>query len=205
MNNIKNTLLKLIFIFFPVLLVILTSCSQEQVKKQTNQKVTPQNKQGVSNLDKNRFKLATTALKNGELKKSEKLFFDFIKHNPDIASPYSNLALIFYKHNDFNKSFKYINKAIKLNPKQPESYNLRAQLYIKNGDIHKAKDDYLLAIETKPDYLLAHYNLALLYDIYLQEIELAVKHYKIYLSLINTPDEPTKEWLNHLEGTLKDA
>jgi len=65
--------------------------------------------------------------------------------------------------------------------------------------------DYLKAIEIKPAYANAQYNLALLYDIYLQEIELAIKHYEIYTSLLKKPDEATQEWINHLKGTLKNA
>ena len=69
----------------------------------------------------------------------------------------------------------------------------------------EAKNDYLKAIQLKPDYINAQYNLALLYDIYLQDIKSAIQHYEIYLSLIDKPDEPTLEWVNHLKGTLKNG
>ena len=98
-----------------------------------------------------------------------------------------------------------MNKALELNPKQAQALNIRAQLYIKDGKIHKAKDDYIKAIKIKPDYINAQYNLALLYDIYLQEIELAITHYKIYLSLLKKTDVITKEWVTHLEGALNDG
>ncbi|MFV9615434.1 MAG: tetratricopeptide repeat protein, partial [Gammaproteobacteria bacterium] len=79
---------------------------------------------------------------------------------------------------------------------------LRGQLFVTKRKIHDAKKDYEKAIELKPDYSNAHYNLALLYDIYLQEMALAIKHYETYLSLIKKPDEATQEWVNHLKGVL---
>ncbi len=85
------------------------------------------------------------------------------------------------------------------------AYNLRAQLQLKKGAIKQAQQDYLKAIELYPDYTIAHYNLALLYDIFLQEIALAIEHYSIYLSLLDKEDENTRDWINHLKNTLKNG
>ncbi len=85
--------------------------------------------------------------------------------------------------------------------KDPQNPLLPLVLFHK-GKINDAKKDYIKAIELKPDYINAHYNLALLYDIYLQEITLAIKHYETYLSLLKKTDEATQEWVNHLRGTL---
>jgi len=158
----------------------------------------------ISSSEREKYRKAIAALDNGQLEQAKNIFSEISDANPSLAGPYTNIALIHYKNKKYVDSFKLTEKAIKLNPKQAEAYNLRGQLNIAAGKVHDAKKDYREAIKLKPDYANAQYNLALVYDIYLQEIELAIKHYEIYMSLLKSPDEPTKEWISHLKGTLKD-
>lgn len=158
----------------------------------------------ISSSEREQYSKAIAALNEGKLEQAKSIFSDISDDNPSLAGPYTNIALIQYKNKKYVDSFKLAEKAIKLNPKQAQAYNLRGQLNITAGKVHDAKKDYLKAIKLKPDYTNAQYNLALVYDIYLQEIELAIKHYEIYISLLKSPDEPTKEWISHLKGTLKD-
>lgn len=190
-------------------MLISVSCSTETVKPvaspgQQGKPAGPAKAVTISGSDREQYRTALTALNNGNSEQAAKIFTDMISSNPDLAGPHSNLALIQYKNKKYVESFKLTEKAIQLNPKQAQAYNLRGQLNITAGKVHDAKSDYLKAVELKPDYANAHYNLALVYDIYLQEIELAIKHYQRYMSLLKQPDEPTKEWISHLKGTLKD-
>ena len=147
------------------------------------------------------YQVGIDAMKKGEHAKAQRTFRKFIRSKPKLAGAYINLALIHFEKEESEKSLKLVTRAIELNNQQPQAFNLRAQLLIKQGKINQAKEDYLSAIQLKPDYANAQYNLALLYDIYLQELTLAIKHYEIYLSLINYPDAPTQEWLDQLKRT----
>jgi len=205
-TNGINQVFKKIALIFSVLLI--SSCAQDNIKSSdSGMAVTEESEQSksVSSSDKEKYRDGITALYNNDLSKAQRIFSEFVRNKPKLAGAYSNLALVYFKKEEFDKSLKQLNKALELNPKQAQAYNLRAQLYVVDGKIHEAKADYLKAIEYKPKYTNAQYNLALLYDVYLQEINLAIKHYKIYMSLIKEPDEATKEWITHLEGTLKDA
>jgi len=207
MNIINNQklLLRLIALVFISLLV---SCAGETTKQTVtgdNSDARSSPNKSVTKFDREKYRNGITALNNNELSKAQRIFIEFIRSKPELAGGYSNLALVYFKMNDYEKSLKQVDKALQLNPKQAQALNLRAQIYVINGEIHKAKDDYLKAIKVKPKYVNAQYNLALLYDIYLQEIELAIKHYKIYMSLLKKPDEATLEWVKHLQGTLKDV
>lgn len=156
----------------------------------------------ASSFDREEYKRGLIALNSNNDDEAQKIFKDFIEDKPKLAGPYTNLALIHYKKKEYDKALELVNKALARNPTQAEAYQLRAQIFVNKGKIHDAKNDYLKAIELKPDYINAQYNLALLYDIYLQEIVLAITHYEIYLSLIKKPDEATQEWVNHLKGTV---
>ena len=154
----------------------------------------------VSTGEHEKYNKGLIALNNNENSKAERIFNEFLEDKPELAGPYSNLALIQFKKKNYEQSLELVNKALLHNPEQAQAYQLRGQIFVTKRKIHDAKKDYVKAIELKPDYINAHYNLALLYDIYLQEIALAIKHYETYLSLIKKPDEATREWVNHLKG-----
>ncbi len=181
----------------------------EEIKQQQDikqsQAVVIQKSIKVSELDKKQYQLGMQALSDLDLDRAQVLFQGFIRNNPNNSEGYASFALVYFKRAEYKKALTYINKALALNTKQAQSYNLRAQLHIKNGQIHQAKKDYLMAIKLKPNYVNAHYNIALLYDIYFQEIELAIEHYRFYLSQLTTPDKVTEDWIKHLLGTLNNG
>lgn len=136
---------------------------------------------------------------------AQRIFSEFVRENPQMAGAYTNLALIHFENEEYDQALKLVEPAIELNNRQSQAYNLRAQLSIINGEVLKARDDYLKAIELNPKYTNAQYNLALLYDVYLQDVKLALQHYEIYMSLITLPDETTQSWIEHLQRTLNNG
>ncbi len=205
MKNTNTRTLKL----YPVVAavyILLSACAQGPSKPlESAPKTDSSQALSATQSDREAYRKALTALNNQDLDKAQQLFNQFIRNKPDLAGAYSNLALIHFKKNELAKSLKQVNKALKLNPDQAPALNIRAQLYIKEGKIHEAKEDYLKAIKINPQYTNAQYNLALLYDVYLQEIALAIKHYKVYLSLLKKPDTKTEEWITHLKGALNNG
>ena len=201
-------------VFILLAAVSISACSEKTLPPQTQQpqatssgvdqiQVESNNQQALQQTEE--FKKGLSAMKEGEYSEAERFFREFIRKNPKLAGAYTNLALIYYDRDEFERSLKLVNRAIELNPEQSQALNLRAQLMIEKGEIHKARSDYLRAVELNPGYLNAQYNLALLYDIYLQDIKRAIQHYEIYLSLLNQPDEPTSEWIEQLKRTLKNG
>ena len=188
---------------FSSFIIALTACTQVPERPSTTSSQALSNEKiSISSGEREEYKRGLIALHNNEDDEANKIFNNFIKNNPQLAGAYTNLALLHFKKKEYKQSLKLVNHALQKNPKQAQAYQLRAQIFVNSGKIHDAKKDYIQAIKLKPDYINAQYNLALLYDIYLQEISLAIKHYEIYLSLIKKPDDTTKEWVNHLKGTL---
>lgn len=189
-----------------LLLLTLFACSQTPDKPSA---VEPQSttveSHSLSTEDREQYKQGLQSLKENDLSNAQRVFEAFVQDKPELAGAYSNLALIHFNKEEYDTSLEFVNKALLRNPEQAQAHQLRAQIMIIEGKIHEAKKDYLKAIELKPNYLNAQYNLALLYDIYFQETELAIQHYEIYLSLLTKPDEATQEWVNHLKGTLKNG
>lgn len=155
--------------------------------------------------DQLEYQRGIIAINAGNYAEAKRIFVRFVKNYPKLSGAYVNLGLIAIKHEDYDNAEWLSGLAIDLNPRQAYAYNLRAQLNLRKGKIKEARQDYLKAIKINPDYTNAHYNLALLYDIYLQELALAIEHYSKYLTLLGKEDEKTQEWINYLKNTLENG
>jgi tetratricopeptide (TPR) repeat protein len=204
MNNVNplNT------VFLAIIAFTLLSCSEKVISPE----VVPQPEigvaiEGISEADarQEKYELGIEAMSVRDFSAARRIFSEFIRENPQMAGAYANLALIHFENQEYDQALKLVERAIGLNNRQSQAYNLRAQLLIFSGEVLDARDDYLKAIELNPQYTNAQYNLALLYDLYLQDVKLALQHYEIYMSLISQPDETTQSWIGHLKRTLNNG
>jgi tetratricopeptide (TPR) repeat protein len=199
-------------IFLMLALQLFTACSQKNPLPATQ--TTPDTETTASQstqapqqkpVDTELYQKGLDALAANDFDNARKIFQQFISDNPQLSGAYINLAIIDVKQDKPEQAAKLLEIALSLNPQQATAYHLRGQVELKQGKIKQARDDFKKAIELKPDYTIAHYNLALVYDIYLQEIALAVEQYNLYLSLTTEKDTATREWVNHLKNTLNNG
>ena len=182
-----------------ILLMTISACSNQVTSKQPA--VTKQTAE--SSIEELQiYKNAIVALNNNELAKAEKLFISMSERQPNIAGSWANLALISIKQDNLAQAEVYAKTALEKNPNMPQALNLSGYLAQKKGAINIAKSYYLQAISHKPDYALAHYNLALVFDVYLQDIAKAIEHYQFYLAYNEQQDENTENWLEGLQATM---
>ena len=157
----------------------------------------------VSAEEKHLYRQAITAVNAGELEQAERLLKEFSQRKPRLAGPLANLGLVYFKQEKLELAEKTLQQALQKNPRQAHALNLLGQIAYANGDAGKAEDYYKRAIAIKDDYAIAHYNLALLYDILFQDIQKAVIHYRRYMQLTGNSDSETGNWLEQLENSLK--
>lgn len=148
------------------------------------------------------YRKGITALYKNNLDEAEQLFFKIIKLQPDLAGPWANLGLVYLKQGHLDKALKNANIALEKNPKMAQAHNLIGYISTKQGHILEARDHYIKAISYKQDYALAHYNLALLYDTYFQDLPKAIEQYEHYLKLVEHKDKKTAEWVEELKRNL---
>jgi protein O-mannosyl-transferase len=112
---------------------------------------------------------AGTIARNKAWATEKTLWEDCIKKAPEMARPYHNLAYYHYrKIGDVNKAMALYK--ISLSKKYPSSktghaytFNCMATIYFDKGDYKSSIKFLQKAIETKPDYETAYYNIALVY------------------------------------------
>lgn len=176
---------------------ILTSCAS--TNESTSSGISGTSPLIQSEEDISRYKKAITLLNNNKLEAAKEIFIELNSERPELAGPYANLAVIAYKNNNPEKALELVNISVEKNPKLAQALNFLAFLEQGKGKINLALKYYKQAIENKEDYAIAHYNIALLYDIYLQDINSALPHYEKYLKLINNKDKNTVDWVEQLK------
>lgn len=185
--------------------VLLTACSTTNNTPTASSSSSDLNPLDQSESELSRYKMAIIFLNNNKLDQAKEILVELNTERPELAGPYVNLAAIALKNNDPVKAIELAKIAVEKNPKLPQALNLLAYLEQMNGEITLAINHYKQAIENKEDYAIAHYNIALLYDIYLQDIESAIPHYERYLKLTNNKDKNTADWLEQIKRTRENG
>lgn len=188
------------------LLILLSACSNN-VK--TTADSSKQNqvavKQGrdLSDNEKIEYQQAIEALTANDLPKAEKLLQKLSDKAGVSTAVSANLALTYYKQQRYDLAEKQINNALAVNEANAETQNIAGLIAVEMKKHQAAENYYKRALALNPDFANAHYNIALLYDIYFQDIPNAYNHYKKYLSLVGDSDKETKEWVEQLQFSLK--
>jgi len=151
-----------------------------------------------------RYQMAIDKLSQNKLNEAEQLLAALLLEVPRLAGASVNLGLIAQQREDQSSAETYFEQALEANPYQTQALIATAQIYQDNGEFRLAEANLKRALEKKPDNALAHYNLGVLYELYLREYGLAVQHYGRYVELAKGGEdiETVKRWMKLLERKL---
>lgn len=152
--------------------------------------------------DQTAYANAVTALEKGDIKEAAVPLKKIAEANPGYLDVWVNLALTNFimKNNDAAKLA--IEHAQALQPQSSAVHNVQGLIFAEAGLYNKAEQLYLTALKLDSKNANAHYNLALLYDIYYQDVAKAIPYYENYLALSAQKDEATEAWTDELKQTL---
>lgn len=212
--NMKHMLLTLntfyrrmkLVVAFAVAGTLLTACESPGTQPTTqapssNETSGPIQPSVLTELDKNIYLNAVEQLSNGEYKKSEKTLVKLEKKYPHHQGIKINLATSYYQQKAFVRAKEICEQAMRSNESSPEIFNLLGLISVENKEFITGQQHYQRAIALNDNFANAHYNLALLYDIYFQDIPKAYQHYEKYLKLVPN-DTETTDWLEQLKYSL---
>jgi tetratricopeptide (TPR) repeat protein len=143
------------------------------------------------------FEQAVAVMGSGDSLEAELRFKEFALRYPDFPGAYVNLAIIHSNNGNDAAAQEALNAALALNPSHAAALNQQGMLFRKNGKFIEAEAAYLKAVTSSPDYALAHYNLGVLNELYLQRLEEALRHFELYQSLAGS-DEQVEKWITDL-------
>ena len=144
------------------------------------------------------FEQATAVMASGDLVDAELRFKEFVLLYPDYPGAYVNLAIIHAQNEDDENTRAALDQALALDAEYAPALNQLGMLLRRNGNFLEAEAAYLKAVTVSPDYALAHYNLGVLNELYLQRLDAALRHFETYQSLVGE-DKQVERWINDLK------
>jgi tetratricopeptide (TPR) repeat protein len=149
-----------------------------------------------------RFDDAVALLGANRVSEAQQQFLRLTQTNPELSAPWINLGAIELKASHFDTAIDYFKKALQHDAQSAVANNYLGMSYRNQGKFSQAEAAYQAAIAANKDYALAHFNLGLLYDLYLQKPEQAIEQYESYQALQGTPDAKVAAWIKDLKARL---
>lgn len=140
------------------------------------------------------YMMAVNSYKSGDLKTAESLFSAMAGAHPELAGPHANLGMIYSAQGDFGKAEVAFNQALGLNPNLPEVYNQLAIIQRTKGAFDKALQNYQAGLKIAPDHPNLLLNLGILYDLYLNQPQEALKLWQRYQT-VTGGDKQVEIWI----------
>ncbi len=149
-----------------------------------------------------RYQQAMDALKAGEFAVAASLLGDLQDRQEELPLVSTNLGLAYLSLKDWQQAENAFLQAISQDSTNAVAHNHLAVVQREQGKFSDALASYQAALTINPDYAAAHLNLAILFDIYLQDLAKAAQHYESYLELQDEEDKLVSGWLTDLKRRL---
>jgi tetratricopeptide (TPR) repeat protein len=143
------------------------------------------------------YEQAAAAMGAGDFVDAELRFKEFLLQYPAYPGAHVNLAIIHGQNGNDEAAQASIDAALALNPNHAPALNQQGMLLRRNGKFIEAEAAYLKAVTASPDYALAHYNLGVLNELYLQRLDVALQHFQNYQALVGE-DKQVEKWITDL-------
>lgn len=118
------------------------------------------------------------------------------------TAPYINLGVAYAKTGATDKAEENLRRALEINDRHPVARNELGLLLRKSGRYQEAKEMYQATIDRYPGFLPARKNLGVLCDIYLQDLDCALKQYQEYMRRMPN-DEKVEIWLVDVKNRMR--
>ncbi len=141
-------------------------------------------------------------MKAGKLDEALVIFQQLATQHPMLSGPLVNQGLIYLRQEKWTDALAILDQALKINPQNPFAWNQRGVAFRAQGKFRDARAAYEKALAIDPQYAKAHFNLGVLADLYLQDLQLALSHYERYQSLQRKPDQAVGNWIADLRNRL---
>ena len=143
------------------------------------------------------FEQAVSVMASGDFLDAELRLKEFLLRYPGFPGAHVNLAIIHSNNGDDAAARAAIDAALGLDPHHAPALNQQGMLLRRNGKFVEAEAAYLKAVTASPGYALAHYNLGVLNELYLQRLNIALQHFERYQELAGE-DKQVGKWIADL-------
>ncbi len=119
------------------------------------------------------------------------------------ATPLTNLAIALAHLGRRDEAITHLRRATQADRKNAVAWNWLGQQLRLAGDLNGAESAYRSALLAQPNDAATHKNLAILYDVNLDQPELALEHYRRYQALTDGESLIVEAWARAAQDRLK--
>ena len=120
---------------------------------------------------------------------------------PELSAPRIDLGIAQHRAGDLEGAEKSLLLALESNPEQPVAHNELGIIYRKTGRFSAARQSYESALAVYPGFHFARRNLAILCDLYLADLDCALRNYEAYMKTVPS-DEEASMWIADIRYRL---
>lgn len=147
------------------------------------------------------FENAVALIEGGEVERGIALLERITEAEPEATAAHIDLGIAYRMTKQFELAEKSLQRAVTLSPRHPVAHNELGIAQRKLGRFDEARASYLRALAIAPDFHYAQRNLAILCDVYLDDLPCAIEYYEKYAQSV--PDDPqTGMWLADLRNRV---
>lgn len=158
----------------------------------------------LSERQRRQYRHAVNLLQQGNLDSARQAFARLTRKHPELAAAWFNLGLTQARAHNTAKAIKDLKHGLEHQPANAQALDELGIVYRRSGQFHAARHAYLMALRSDPNDARAHYNLGILYDLYLRQPQNALAQYQDYLANTQHPDKHVKLWIADLQRRIKD-
>ena len=140
---------------------------------------------------------AKTAWRNSDAETAKQKLNVIIKNDKGLSGPWMMLGDIALAKKNYPQAQQNYQQGLTINPKNINGYTALAKVQRLQGQYYLAQNTLAKALALWPDFPEAHYNLSILFDIYLNQAERAKQHLSAYI-LLSGGDAESRQWLQQL-------
>jgi tetratricopeptide (TPR) repeat protein len=129
------------------------------------------------------YSQALQMMKSNRLTDAELEFKQLSVAYPQFAGPQLNLGLLYLQASRLPDAETAFKAALQMSPSNPIAGDELGIVERKLGKFTEAEAAYLHAIAAEPNYAPAHFNLGVLYDLYLAEPQKALEQFERYIEI----------------------
>ena len=143
------------------------------------------------------YEQAISVMASGDFLDAELRLKEFLLQYPGYPGVHVNLAIIHVNNEDDQAAHAAIDAALAIDSDYAPALNQLGMLLRRNGKFLEAEAAYMKAVTASPDYALAHYNLGVLNELYLQRLDAALQHFEQYHAIVGE-DRQVEKWISDL-------
>ena len=122
--------------------------------------------------------------------------------HPQYSGPALNVALIHQRQSRPELAEQWFQRSLQSNQANLDAHNAFAVFLREQGRYDEAREQYQAALAIAPEHAATHFNLGILYDLYLGEKASAVDHFSRYQELTAGESREVAGWIADLQRQL---